>query len=255
MPSEPLVLIEHRKLSDHVAANIEDRILSGVWGPGYRLPSEPVLCEQLGVSRSVIRDATQALAARGLLDIKQGVGTCVSMPSDAAYVDAMLLLLLRGDATVRDAARARAEVEVMAVGLAAQHRETADIEDLRSIFDEIVRAASVPDVQAAREADFRFHQAIINATHLPVLVALLRPVGAIIQRTSQAPSQDARFLDLEAHRAVLESIESGEAVAAQDAMREHFAFIDDPQYASLHDQLVRDVPLIDRTLAEIRSVS
>jgi DNA-binding FadR family transcriptional regulator len=45
------------KLSDQVAAQLQDRILQGELKPGDRLPTEAALGERLGVSRSVVRDA------------------------------------------------------------------------------------------------------------------------------------------------------------------------------------------------------
>ena len=64
--------------SDKVIAVLEEQILSGDLAPGTQLPPESELCQALGVSRTVLRDAVRMLVARGLLNVKQGRGTVVS---------------------------------------------------------------------------------------------------------------------------------------------------------------------------------
>ena len=63
------------RLSDQVTAELERRILAGELEPGGLLPAEPELGAELEVSRSVIRDAIRTLAARGLVEVRQGSGT------------------------------------------------------------------------------------------------------------------------------------------------------------------------------------
>ena len=72
------------RLSDQVTAELERRILAGELEPGGLLPAEPELGAELEVSRSVIRDAIRTLAARGLVEVRQGSGTRVSPPGAAA---------------------------------------------------------------------------------------------------------------------------------------------------------------------------
>ena len=64
-PKRPL---KRETLADRVSADITERILTQELVGGAALPTEPELAESYGVSRSVIRDATRLLAARGLVD-------------------------------------------------------------------------------------------------------------------------------------------------------------------------------------------
>ena len=76
--------IQRVKLRDQVADRLLDMISSGNYGEGDRLPPERVLVEQLGVSRTVVREALNLLEARGILSIKHGRGAVVS--SNGAHV-------------------------------------------------------------------------------------------------------------------------------------------------------------------------
>ena len=64
-----------------------EAIVAGHYAAGAVLPSEPLLCEQLGVSRTVVREAVKSLAAKGLLRTGPKVGTRVQPPADWNWFD------------------------------------------------------------------------------------------------------------------------------------------------------------------------
>ena len=65
-------------MSEQLAERLEKMILDGEYAPGEKLANERELSERLGVSRTMLREATKQLAARGLLEVRRGVGTFVS---------------------------------------------------------------------------------------------------------------------------------------------------------------------------------
>jgi GntR family transcriptional regulator, transcriptional repressor for pyruvate dehydrogenase complex len=232
--------IANSLLSSQVIELLEERLLFGEWGPGTRLPTEAELGAQLGVSRSVVRDALRALSARGLVDVRQGVGTIVSEASDAAYADAAFLLLLRSGVTVHEAVQARCAIEVAVAGMAAESRTDADLEVMWAHFHAVSAAARARDMAGALESDLQFHLAILEATHLPVLITLLRPMQRIVWVTSLAPSPYEGDYDVDKHRSVLEALQLGDPELARARMSDHFAFVDDPAYRGIHSGSFRD---------------
>jgi len=261
-----LPVLASAPLRDQLIELLEERVLYGDWAPGTRIPAETVLCAQLGVSRSVVRDAMRELAARGLLSIRQGVGTVVTEASDAAYADAAFQLLVRGDVTVHEAVAARAALEEAIAGIAAEACKEEDLVALRGHFEAVVAAREADDMPGALEADLRFHLGILEATHLPVLITLLRPMQRIIWITSLPPeSEDGSdrpgalngeldHYDVELHRLVFEALEARDANLARARMRDHFSFARDPAYQSLHSMSVRDAARLRSSLrAELSS--
>ena len=91
MPDEPLYSL--------IASQMEDRISSGRWQEGDRLPPERQLCGDFGVSRATLRQALGELEERGLITRHQGRGTFVTKPR--------LQLPIVGVFSIRDAMEAR----------------------------------------------------------------------------------------------------------------------------------------------------
>jgi GntR family transcriptional regulator len=81
LPS-PLARIPSRSRSEEVVVRIEEAIRSSVFKPGQQLPSEPVLADQLGVSRNTLREAINSLIEKGVLYRSRGVGTFVTVQSE-----------------------------------------------------------------------------------------------------------------------------------------------------------------------------
>jgi DNA-binding FadR family transcriptional regulator len=233
---EPLPFVgKSALLSDTVRETLERRILSGEWVPGQRVPAEPELSQQLGVSRSVIRDAVRTLAARGLLEVRQGYGTTVRPPADDTYSGAVSLLLARSDLTVGDLVLAREALDVQLSELAARNHSASDLETLERRHEELLAACKDADWARVEAAHLAFHLAILEATRLPALAILLRPLQRIILATCRPPRlDDPESWRLSLETRVLEAIRSRDPERARQAMEAHYWFIRDPGYEALH---------------------
>ncbi|MFD1690853.1 FadR/GntR family transcriptional regulator [Azotobacter chroococcum] len=80
MPGEPRGSIErsHPKLAERLAERLTQAIQDGILPAGCRLPTEQALCDQYGVSRTVVREAISMLKREELVVSRQGSGTYVS---------------------------------------------------------------------------------------------------------------------------------------------------------------------------------
>ncbi|MGO1570703.1 MAG: FadR/GntR family transcriptional regulator [Canibacter sp.] len=210
--------------SDKVIAVLEEQILSGDLAPGTQLPPESELCQALGVSRTVLRDAVRMLVARGLLNVKQGRGTVVAEPNEKAYADSMVALLARSNLQVRDVMEARISIETMVAGIAAQAGTEADWDALDRLEKSLVHAISIGDEDSAREAHAAFHAGILNATHQPALILILNSINNVALLTGSASVRAGKMSDwdLNAHRLLLDALKIGDPQAAVKAMKNHF---------------------------------
>src|ERR1044072_7471230 len=70
--------MERATVTDDAIERIRELIASGAWGPGTRLPREPDLAKQLGLSRNSLREAVRALSLARVLEVREGDGAFVS---------------------------------------------------------------------------------------------------------------------------------------------------------------------------------
>lgn len=221
---------------DRVRAVLEAQILSGELPPGTVLPREPELAAALGVSRTALRDGVRQLVSRGLLTVRQGRGTIVAEPSDEAFSTALVALLSRSSVTMGDVMDARITIESMVVRLAAEAGTEADWSELDRAEHALLAAIDAGDEQAAHAAHAAFHAGILAATHRPALVLILDPMNTVALLTGSASIRlgTTEDWDLEAHRAILDALRSGDPDAAEAAMRAHFANLErSPIYLDL----------------------
>ncbi|MFC2081841.1 FadR/GntR family transcriptional regulator [Candidatus Bipolaricaulota bacterium] len=142
--------IKRETLPDQMAGAITDLILSGSIEPGSALPTEPQLAEQYGVSRSVVRDATRLLSARGLVEIRHGKGVFVTASQKEPFSDAFLLALRRHNATVFDAEEFSDLFFPVVVSLATTNATDEEIEDIAALVDEFLRQTETFNAHAAQ---------------------------------------------------------------------------------------------------------
>lgn len=73
-------------LHQQILADLENKICSGRWAPGYRIPIEHELMQQYGCSRMTVNKALSALAKRGLIKRQRRVGSVVASPQQHAAI-------------------------------------------------------------------------------------------------------------------------------------------------------------------------
>ncbi|MHC3001303.1 FadR/GntR family transcriptional regulator [Gordonia sp. GN26] len=229
--------------SDRVVTAFERQILSGRLTPGTRLPTEGELCDMLGVSRSVIRDSIRTLMARGLVTVRQGRGTTVAEPSDAAYSNAMLVLLTRSGMTMGDVFHARATIDISLVGLAAKNGTPDDWDVLDDAYARFESAVAENDPESATEWHARFHTGILAAVHQPALTLMLRPMTdlTVLSGTASVRRTMGGDWEVEGHVPILEALKAGDPERATAAMEKHYEQATRPEpYRTFLDQLFAD---------------
>lgn len=214
------------RLSDKVAELLLETIVARQLEPGDRLPSERELGEQFGVSRTVIREAVRALAAKGVIDVRTGSGLRVAAV-DSSTVSESMSLFLRGSTTLDypKVHEVRAMLEVEIAGLAAERATEEDIAAMRAVCE---RMESESDVDAASLQDVEFHRAIANSTHNELHLLLLDSIGDVLieirrENLASGSGPDA----LASHREIFERIVARDQEGARRAMKAHLENVEE----------------------------
>lgn len=185
------------RLSETIAAKIEQRILEGTLKPGDRLPSERDLAVELGVSRPSLREAIQKLVAKGLLRTRERGGTQVTDRLDAHFTDAWQEMLAGHPDVHRDMLEFRALLESQAAYWAADRCTDVDIKLLDEAHAALQAQYDGAPLEDCVDADLRFHQAIAEASH-NVLVTHL--CASLMKVTHGHISDNLRELHPRPHR-------------------------------------------------------
>lgn len=238
---EPIAeLRENPTMSGQVAAVLEGRIVRGELAAGTLLPNESELCELLGVSRSVVRDAVRTLAARGLVAARQGRGTIVLPADTAAYGEALTLLLQRSGLTMGDVVDARAVLEQQVCVLAAEHSTLEDHQAMAAHLEGLGDALEREDWARASNEHSRFHLALLHAVHLPAVELMLAPMQQVIGLSSTPPVPGTDLWDLDLHVPILDAVRAHNAAALAESLRMHYQPKSGRAYARWRKQLFRD---------------
>jgi GntR family transcriptional repressor for pyruvate dehydrogenase complex len=211
------------RLSDQVAAQLQRLVVDNGMKPGEKLPSERELCELLGVSRTVVREAVRVLAVKGLLDVRRGGGTVVRAP-DSALVSELVTIMLRSGTNAvafTHLHEVRRLLEVEIAGLAAERRTPADITLMEAQLQQMERHAA--DVELWATADVAFHAVIAAATQNPVYGILLGSIADMLVEVRRAGARlpDTAQKAYRHHTAIYERIRAGDRIGARQAMQEH----------------------------------
>lgn len=196
-------------LGDQIYQSLRHALLHGELSPGTRMV-ESAIAEQLGVSRTPVREALNRLTVEGWLVARRNKGVIVAgiNPQD-----------------VEERYSLREVLESYAAGLAAERMPDSEIERLHAVCDQAEATLQDENVTEFARLNDEFHLGVLKSAGNNTLLSIWR------QFLHPAPhgyvalgNRDMRRRFLAGHRRVLEAIQSRDPVAATGAMRDHLHY-------------------------------
>jgi len=188
-----------RTLSGTVAGQLRERIIQGEFRPGARL-NERVLCDELGVSRTPLREAFRVLAAEGLVRVE---------PNRGAQVVAL------SEADIRDAFEVIGGLEAMSCRLACERATAHEIAEIRALTYEMMASHARHDLPAYYGTNREIHRRISQAAHNPLLAQLYAAQNLRIQNLRFVSNENRAKWD----QAMREHVDMAEALEQRDGER------------------------------------
>ncbi|MGY4815306.1 FadR/GntR family transcriptional regulator [Pseudomonas chlororaphis subsp. piscium] len=205
-----------RSLVDQALEQLRQRINDGAWSIGQRLPTEPELAAELGISRNTVREAMRVLAFSGLVEIRQGDGSYLR-----ALVDPLDTLKALSQCSLEQARETRQIIETEAIGLAALRRTDQDLLALREALA-LSGDHYHGDLESYIACDLVFHGRLVDAAHNPTLSELYRyfssVVGAQLRQTLSINPRRQAVFDL--HIDLLDAVEQRDPERAKAISRQ-----------------------------------
>lgn len=208
-------------LSEKVAEQILKMItIEKKFNIGDKLPNENELSEELGVSRTTLREAVKFLIAHNVLEIKRGKGTYVADNKDLNE-DYGLSKLENLVMDSMDFFETRIMLEPTMANYAAKRATVDDIKELERI-DSIINEV-IDDVEKRTEYDLQFHFAIAKATKNEFVINVMPIIfsGMDMKRIFRTVSSEVKSYTIDDHKMIIEFIKQGDAAGAEAAMRMH----------------------------------
>lgn len=225
-PLEQLIDIRMQgNVSDQLFDRLSQLILSGSLPAGYVFPNETVLCEQLHIGRTSLREAYKALELSGFIT-RTKRGTRVNDRTD--ILRAAPLRALFTDASETDFSEFRHMVEVECAGLAAARASENDIDTLlrcNSTCDEANKGHHYRDLFYA---DMAFHQQIAQASGNKLVIDISGVMRealeySVLDNFLSTLERDPTFFDkaIAQHANIIDAIRKRDVQGARDAMANH----------------------------------
>ena len=211
-------------VTDAAIERIRDLIASGRLGPGDRLPPEPELAADLGVSRNSLREAVSALSQARVLDVRRGDGTYVTSLAPGLLMSGLSFVmdLMQGQ-TLLEIFEVRRLLEPAATGLAAR-RITPD--EVAGLWTSLEKLRAATDVEEQIALDIEFHAAVARSTGNETLCSVLdalstRGLRARLWRGYTEGSMMSWALDQ--HEQIIKALGAGDPMLARAAATVHLA--------------------------------
>lgn len=194
-----LVSIRPQMLHSAIVLQLQRMIVEGLLAPGTRL-NERLLCDQLGVSRTPLREALRVLAAQGLVEL---------LPNRGAVV----VTLSRKD--IAETFEVMSGLEAMSGELACQRITPAEVNEIRALHFEMLACHAMRDLPGYYRLNQRIHEAINRAAGNEVLRATYTTVNSRLHALRFRSNFDREQWDA----AVLQHSAMIEALDARDGPR------------------------------------
>jgi GntR family transcriptional repressor for pyruvate dehydrogenase complex len=210
--------------TDVAIARVKEMITSGKLVPGQRLPREPDLARELGLSRNSLREAVRALTLIKVLETRQGDGTYVTSLEPRLLFDAVAFVtnLLR-DHQMLEVWEVRRLLEPAATALAAARMTD---KDHRELAERIERFRVATTAEEVMQADVEFHRFIYQCAHNSVLESVLETLSlqTLQVRTWRKATDEAhRRAALDEHSRIYQAIIARDPELARAASAMHVA--------------------------------
>jgi DNA-binding GntR family transcriptional regulator len=197
----------HLPLRHAVLGEVRRRIIDGEWQPGERIFEDQIALD-LDVSRNPVREALQALEAEGFVELEPRRGARVASLSPQRALELF---------------EVREVLEGLVAHLAATRRTDAELDELRGIVADGLRAAGGDDLSALPALNTRFHEALSTIAGNTMLAEAIERLRHLIEwiYSQRIAQRAARSWD--EHREIVEAVAAGDALGAERVARAHIA--------------------------------
>jgi GntR family transcriptional repressor for pyruvate dehydrogenase complex len=214
-------------LVDRVVQYLEEMIMNGNLATDDKLPPERELAEQLGVSRTVIRESLRILRAKGLIDSIRGIGTTIKNLENHTFTTQLTFFLRakKYEVTIEQYHQVRTILEGKITELATQN---VNEKFLRILEGTIVELRNMDERQEFfPEIDSRFHRCLAEMARNPLLLIFLDTIRDLLADVREKVKADpkTREISIRDHTNIVACLRARDSDGARRAMEAHLTHV------------------------------
>lgn len=210
------------KLYVQVFREIRNYILRNNLQPGDLLPTEQAMCEMLGVSRNVLREAIKSMELMGMARATPGRGTVIlAFNLDFIFQNVMFSTVGEDDKSIAEMLGIRKKLELSYMSEAYRTLEAEDIQNIRKILEEIKEKWKN---HIFFHADDRaFHMALFRRMNNPTLLSLMEAIWSVDENFKK--EEKLKYLDetIVKHENIVRALEAHNQELFEASMLAHFS--------------------------------
>jgi GntR family transcriptional repressor for pyruvate dehydrogenase complex len=213
--------LQHKRIYEEVIGMMIQRIQSGILKVGQKLPPERALAEELGVSRTTLREALRALESMGYIYSVTGGGNYVNSVSVAHVLSPLSAMAAQDKALAIDVIEVRRHLEVHMAALAAKNATKQQISKIYATILEM--QAEVEGGGNGINGDNHFHLEIARASQNKAFALIQELIAGLLEESRKAtldiPGQPAKTI--KDHMQIFNAIQAKDEEKAKKAMADH----------------------------------
>jgi GntR family transcriptional repressor for pyruvate dehydrogenase complex len=230
-----------KKKSAIIAEQILQKIRSGEYQIGGKLPSERMIAEQMGVSRPSLREAISALQIVGILESRPGDGTYIASPPSNEDITLEALSVLEESESPFEVLQARKAMEIGVARLAVEVASDEDIRKIKDAWQHKYQMGRRGEYEAYIRSGRDLHLAVARATKNRLIEKLMeklldamnQPLWVNMRRAFYQANPDRIDRMVEIHNNIVNAMEARDPEKITRALEEDF----DTQFQRFYDHM------------------
>ena len=215
--------IQSSTVVQQIIDKITQSLIKGELKPGDRLPPEPELAVQLGVSRTSLREAFKTLEGLGVLVARKRGGTFIATAGSQSMLDPLIFNLIIEKGSKEDLFELRVLLEVDAIELAIKKATPEDLEMLARELDKFEKMIPEGNLELLAEFDLQFHLNLLhmtkNSSFIRISQVIMQLFASPIEKTLKKIGPENALAN---HRALFQAICDRDLLRAKEHVLKAF---------------------------------
>ncbi|MGX9935166.1 FadR/GntR family transcriptional regulator [Advenella kashmirensis] len=216
-------MVRPRRAFEDICLQIRRELSEGRLKPGARLPAERDLAEQLGVSRTAVREAIRSLEVAGVVSSERGIngGTFIQHGDPEIITQAVQDMVLLGRISIDSLTETRIMLMNDALRLACERATNVDLDAIERDIDLVEELTLSGNLTRRSTYIINFYNLVARATNNEVMAMLINSLSEIVRQLLDRISLDPRSDVVEVRRQILKHLRARDADAAIQEMTQH----------------------------------